>query len=109
MILCTAWRIANSSKSIRFERPNIFVATFDSKTSKEFCEKESAQLQGVLSRSVGEAVKIRFELDAPEKPTPVERVAPHQADRERYLAAAQNPLVMKIQETFGVTLERVEH
>ena len=99
---------ASKCKSLRFEKPNIFVATFDSKTSKEFCEKGSAQLQGTLSRSVGEAVRIRLELDVSEEPTSVERTSSHQVDRERYLAAAENPLVLKIQETFGVTLQEVK-
>jgi len=101
--------MAMQGKGIRFEKPNVFVATFDSKTSKEFCERESARLQGELSRSVGEAVKVRFELDAPEESVPVQRTpSSHQADREQYLAAAENPLVLKIQEVFAVSLEKVE-
>jgi DNA polymerase-3 subunit gamma/tau len=94
-------------KSIRFEKPNIFVATFDSKTSKELCDKESAKLQGVLSGAVGEAIKVRLELDVPVVAAPVERTSSQQADREQYLVAAENPLVLKIQEAFGVTLQDV--
>jgi len=100
--------MAMKCKNIRFEKPNIFVVFFDSKTSRDHCERESAKLQGVLSQSVGEAVKVRLELDALEEPVPVERVSPYQADRERHLAAMENPLVLKIQETFGVTLHKVE-
>jgi len=100
--------MAMKGKSIRFERPNIFVVTFDSKTSKDVCERESARLQGVLSQSVGEAVKVRLELDASEESASAERTSPYQADRERHLAAMENPLVVKIQETFGVTLHKVE-
>jgi hypothetical protein len=90
--------MAISCKLVRFEMPNIFVAVFDQKTSKDFCEKESARLQGVLSQSVGEAVKVRMELDAP---------MTQPMDREQYLSAAENPLVLKIQEAFGVTLHEV--
>ena len=95
--------------AVGFEKPNTFVVTFDSMTSKEMCERESARLQGVLSQAIGEAVKIRFVLDAPAVVVPEERISPHQADRERYLAVMENPLVRKIQETFGVTLHKVEH
>ena len=98
---------AAKCKLLRFEKPNIFVAVFDSKTSKEFCEKGSAQLQGVLSQTVGGAVKIRFELKVSEAPAQTERTPSYQMDREQYLAAAENPLVLKIQETFGVTLQDV--
>jgi len=100
--------MAMQSQGIRWEKPNVFIATFDSKTSKEFCEKELPKLQGVLSQSMGAAVKIRLELDAPEEPAPVERTSSNQADREQYLAAAEHPLVLKIQEVFGVMLEKVE-
>ena len=100
--------MALKCKSVSFEKPNLFVATFDNKTSKDMCEKESARLQGVLSQYVGEAVKIRFELDVPPELAPVERTSPHQADRERHLAAMENPLVLTIQQTFGVTLQKVE-
>jgi uncharacterized protein YbaR (Trm112 family) len=100
--------MAMKSTSLRFEGPNVFVATFDSKTSKDVCERESARLQGVLSQSVGEAVKVRLELDLPEESAQAERVSPYQADRERHLAAMENPLVLTIQETFGVTLHKVE-
>jgi hypothetical protein len=99
--------MALKCKSLRLEKPNVFIATFDSTTAKEFCEKGSAQLQGVLSQSVGEAVKVRLELDIPES-APAEHVSSHQADRERNLAAMENPLVVKIQKTFGVTLQKVE-
>jgi len=104
----TLGSMAMNNKGIRFEKPNVFIATFDSKTSKDFCEKELARLQGVLSQSVGESVKVRLELVALEAPARVERTSLNQADRERYLAATENPLVMKIQETFGVTLNMVE-
>jgi hypothetical protein len=93
--------------SIRLEKPNRLIAIFDNKTSKELCEQESARLQGVLSQSVGEAVKIRLELNEPAEPASVERTSSPQTDREQYLAATENPLVLKIQETFGVTLQDV--
>jgi DNA polymerase-3 subunit gamma/tau len=99
---------AAKCKSIRLEKPNVLVATFDNKTSKDFCERESARLQGVLSQSVGEAVKIRFELVAQEEPTSAEQTVPQQTDREQYLAALEHPLVLKIQETFGVTLHEIK-
>jgi DNA polymerase III gamma/tau subunit len=102
----TLGSMAMTSKSIRFESPNIFVAVFDNKPSKDFCEKESARLQGVLSQSVGEAGKIRWELDAGETAT-VAQPSSHQADREQYLAASEHPLVQKIQEAFGVTMHEV--
>ena len=96
-------------KSIRFEKPNVFVATFESKTSRDSCERESARLQSVLSQSVGEAVKVRLELDSVEAAAPVAEPTPlRQAGREQYLAAAENPLVLKIQETFGGTLHEVK-
>ena len=98
---------ASKCKSIRFERPNIFVAIFESKSSKELCEKSSAQLQGVLSQSIGEAVKIRFEFEESEPPGDQEPVPPQRTDREQYQAALEHPLVKKIQETFGVTLQEV--
>ena len=101
--------MALKCKSLRFEKPNVFVGVFDNKTAKDYCEKESPTLQGTLSRSVGEAIKIRLELDIPEESaSPVERTSQYQADRERHRAAMENPLVLKIQETFGVTLNRVE-
>jgi len=100
---------AMQCKSIRLDKPNVFVATFDSKTSKDFCERGSAQLQGVLSQSIGETVKVRLEFDAPAEAALAESaLPPSQANRERHLAAAENPLVLKIQETFGVTLHKVE-
>jgi len=97
---------AMSCKSVRFERPNVFVAVFDNKTSKDYCEKQSAQLRNALSQFVGEAVTIRLELDIPEESAPVE-TSSRPTDREHYLAATENPLVLKIQETFGVTLHEV--
>jgi DNA polymerase-3 subunit gamma/tau len=96
-------RSAMKCVSIRFEMPNIFAAVFDDKSAKDSCEKESAQLQNVLSRSVGEAVKVRFELDAP-KQEPQPQSLPRQSDQEQYRAATENPLVLKIQTAFGVTL-----
>ena len=100
--------MAMDCKSIRFEQPNVFAAIFDSKTSKEYCEKQSAQLQGVLSQSIGAAVKVRLELDTREEPGKEAEPAPSRpTDREQYLAAAENPLVQKIQETFGVSLYEV--
>ena len=92
-------------RSIQFEKPNVFVATFENKASKDSCEQESARLQSMLSQSLGEAVRVRLELDASAeslKPSPARLT-----DREQYLAAAENPLVLKIQETFGVTLHEV--
>ena len=100
--------MAMSCLSIRFEKPNIFVAIFDKKTSKDFCEKESARLRNVLSQSVGEAINIRFELDIPDESALTEQAPPRQTDREQYLAVAENPLVLTIQETFGVTLHEVK-
>ena len=100
--------MAMKCKSIRLEKPNIFVVLFDNKTSKDFCEKESARLQGVLSQSVGEAVKIRLELGAAEESSLSDTSLPQPSDREQYLAAMENPLVQKIQETFGVTLREVK-
>jgi len=99
--------MAMKCKTIRFEGPNLFVATFDNKTSKEFCEKGSAQLQSVLSQSVGESVKIRLELHLSEESAPADRTSPYKENRERHLAAMENPLVQKIQEMFGVTLHAV--
>jgi DNA polymerase-3 subunit gamma/tau len=101
--------MANGSKSVRFESPNIFVAVFDNKTSKDFCEKESARLQGALSQFVGEAVKVRLEWDVPKESSPAKQAPPPQStDRVAYLAAAENPLIKKLQETFGVTLRDVK-
>jgi DNA polymerase-3 subunit gamma/tau len=100
-------RQAMDCKSVRFERPNIIVAVFDSKASKDDCEKESARLQGILSQSIGESVKIRFVFDPPAESTSSERTTSSQTEREAYLAAAENPLVLKIQEAFGVTLHDV--
>jgi len=98
---------AMQCKSVRFEKPNIFVAVFDNNTSKDFCERESSRLQGGLSQTLGEAVKIRFELDGIEESVPASRTSPQQVDRDQYLAATENPLVLKIQEAFGVTLFEV--
>ena len=100
--------MALKCKLLRFEKPNIFVGVFENRTAKDFCEKESARLQGVLSQSVGEAIKIRLELDIQAEPAPAKQTSQHQADREQYRAALENPLVLKIQETFGVTLDRVD-
>jgi len=101
--------MAMECKSIRFERPNVFAVLFESKASRDFCERESPRLQGVLSQSVGEAVKIRLELESAETSSSAatEPAPPRLTDREQYLAAAENPLVRKIQETFGVTLHEV--
>ncbi|MCL2005204.1 MAG: DNA polymerase III subunit gamma/tau [Planctomycetaceae bacterium] len=87
--------------SLRFIEPNVFAVVFDDRESKELCEKESARLQGVLSQSVGAAVKVHFELAA------AEDSGPRLSDREQYLAATENPLVLKIQQTFGVKLHEV--
>jgi DNA polymerase-3 subunit gamma/tau len=95
---------AAKCKVVRFEKPNVFIATFDNKTSTDICERDSARLQGILSQSVSEAVKVRLELDVQEVPTSTTQTAPQPTDREQYLAASENPLVLKIQETFGVTL-----
>jgi len=100
--------MAMKCKFIRFEKPNVVIVTFDSKISKEHCERESARLQGILSQSVGEAVKIRLELDESAGSARTEQALPPQTDRERYRAAMENPLVLKIQETFGVTLHKFE-
>jgi DNA polymerase III gamma/tau subunit len=100
--------MAMSCLSVRFERPNIFVAVFDKKISKDFCEKESARLRNVLSQSVGEAVNLRLELDIPTESASTEQTPPRQTDREQYLAVAEHPLVLTIQETFGVTLHEVK-
>jgi DNA polymerase III gamma/tau subunit len=99
--------IAMSCKSVRFEKTNIFVAVFDKKTSKDFCEKESARIRNALSQSVGKAVTIRLELDIPEESASA-GTSVRPTDREQYSAAAENPLVLKIQETFGVTLHEVK-
>ena len=101
--------MAMKSRSIRFENPNVFVATFDNKPAKDVCEREPARLQGVLSQSVGEAVKVRLEFDVSEDLAPTERTSSQQGDRERYLSASKNLLVKTIQEIFGVTLQKVEH
>jgi hypothetical protein len=93
---------AMKCKTLRFEKPNIFVAVFDNKSARDSCEKGSAQLQNALSQFVGEAVKIRFGFVVP-----ADQSSP-QADREQYLAAKENPFVLKIQETFGVTLHEVK-
>ena len=100
--------MALSCKSVRFEKPNIFVAVFDKKTSKDYCEKESARLRNVLSQSVGESVSIRLELDTPSESAPLGQAPPRSTDREQYLAVAENSLVLKIQEAFGVTLHDVK-
>jgi len=97
--------MAMKSKSIRWEQPNIFVALFDNKTAKDFCDNHLPQLQGVLSQALGEAVKVRLELDEAEPMQ--ERSSPTQTNREQYLAIIENPLVRKIQETFGVTLKEI--
>jgi len=99
--------MAMSCTSVRFEKPNVFVAVFDKKTSKDYCEKESARLRNALSQSVGTAVTIRLELDIPKESASTEAML-RPTDREQYLAAAENPLVLKIQETFGVTLHEVK-
>ena len=97
-------RAAEQCKTLRFEKPNVFVAVFDNKPSKDICEKDSARLQGVLSQSVGEAVKVRLEFAAPV----VDLSSSSPSDREQYIAAVENPLVKKIQEAFGVTLNEVK-
>ena len=99
---------AMGCKTIRFERPNIFVAVFDNKTSKDLCERESARIRGVLSQLVGESVIIRFELAVPMENSSAEQTSSQQSERAQYLAAMENPLVMKIQETFGVTLREIK-
>jgi DNA polymerase-3 subunit gamma/tau len=101
--------MAMESKSVHFENPNIFVAVFANKTSKDFCEKESARLQNALSQSIGDAVKIRFELDAPAERTPTEHAPPRPTDQETLQAVAENPLVQKLQEAFGIMLREVRH
>ena len=99
---------AMQCKSVRFEKPNLFIVSFGNKVAGDFCEKESVRLQHALAQSIGEAVKIRLELDAPEEPMPTERAAPSQSEREHYLAAMENPLVQKILATFGGTLQEVK-
>ena len=101
--------MAMRCKSIRFEKPNVFAVLFDSKTSKEYCEKESSRLQGVLSQSVGASVKVRLEFVVKEESVKEAKSEPvrQQVDREQYFAAAEHPLVLKIQETFGVKMHEV--
>ena len=98
---------AMKCKSVRFEKPNVFIVSFDSKMAKGICEKESVRLQHALSQSVGEAVKVRLKLDVLEELMPVEQTSPKQPNREQYLAAMENPLVQKILETFGGTLHEI--
>ena len=96
---------AMKCKTLRFEQPNFFIVFFDNKMAKDACEKESARLQSVLSQAVGDAVKIRFELD--ESRERADRTSSQSSDREQYLAVREHPLVKDIQETFGVTLREV--
>ena len=101
-------RTAMKGKLIRFIKPNIFSVVFDNKATKDICEQESARLQSILSQAVGEAVKIRLELDESKESTLAEPTASHQTEKERYLAVMDHPLVQKIQESFGVTLHEVK-
>jgi DNA polymerase-3 subunit gamma/tau len=92
---------ASNCKKISFESPNLFVAVFDNGLAKEICEKESPQLQNALSQTIGQAVRIRFELvEKNQKTAPIQEVN----RRELYKKASENPMVQKIREVFDAEL-----
>jgi DNA polymerase-3 subunit gamma/tau len=94
---------------VTFEKPNMFVAFFDNKMVRDVCEKESPRLQNALSQAVGKSVKIRLELAVQEKPkeSAAENVGSFQKQREIRNAALESPLVKKVEEVFGATLQDV--
>ncbi len=108
-------RNALGCTGIDFEKPNIFVATFENAVAKDFCEKESARLQNALSQSVGQAVRIRFVLLSRATPSPsaapphqITAAAPSKAEQNAALQeAANNPFVQKIEEIFGAELHDI--
>jgi len=54
--------MAMKCRDVRFEKPNVFIVAFDSKTAKDMCERESERLQNALSQAVGTKIVIRCEL-----------------------------------------------
>ncbi|MDR3182948.1 MAG: DNA polymerase III subunit gamma/tau [Planctomycetaceae bacterium] len=104
---------AGQSTAVRFEEPNIFVLVFSNKLAKETCERESPRLQGALSQKLGQSMKVRFELTIVEKPKSAadsgSRINSAKEERDRFIAATDNPLVKKVQEVFGVKLQKVEN
>ncbi|MDR0522546.1 MAG: DNA polymerase III subunit gamma/tau, partial [Planctomycetaceae bacterium] len=76
-------------QSVRLEMPNVFVALFDNKISKDLCKREMPRLQNMLSQTLGEAARIRLVLSEAEKPeeTAVSPQNSYLENRERYFAA----------------------
>ncbi len=104
-------RYAAGCQEIQFEKPNTFVATFDNAVVKDFCEKESARLQSALSQKTGQAIRIRFVLNAtaPEPALPpLKSSAPAKSEQNAALnAAANNPLVQSVEKIFGAQLHDI--
>ncbi|MDR3232449.1 MAG: DNA polymerase III subunit gamma/tau [Planctomycetaceae bacterium] len=104
---------AGQFTAVRFEEPNIFVPVFSNKLAKETCERESPRLQGALSQKLGRSMKVRFEFEAVEKPKSAaeseNQTLSAKEERERFMAALDNPLVKTVQEVFATKLQRIEN
>ena len=101
-------RFAVNPVSVQVVAPNLFVVGLV-KFAKDCCDRELPRFQSALCQTLGQSVRVRFDLAAETKsaaPTP----AVSHRDRQTSLlrAAAENPMVQKVETLFGAELYDVK-
>jgi len=101
-------RFAMSPASVRFVAPNQFVVAL-TKFAKDCCDRELPRFQNALCQTLSQSVRVRFDLAAEKESTAPPPAVSHR-DRQTSLlrAAAENPMIQKVESLFGAELYDVK-
>ncbi|MDR2169849.1 MAG: DNA polymerase III subunit gamma/tau [Planctomycetaceae bacterium] len=91
---------------VQFEKPDVFIVTFQNLSTKEYCQRELPRLRAALCQTVGKNVQLKL-LHEEIKQTNKKfqsQTRTSQENRAIFEAAANNPLVKKIAELFKTEL-----
>ena len=101
-------RYAGNPVSVRFVAPNLFVVGL-ARFAKEYCDRELPIFKNALCQWFGQSVSVRFELvEEKESAVPTPVVTPLVRQTAQLRAAAENPMVQKVESLFGTSLYDVK-
>ena len=98
----TPGQFAGNPVSVRFIAPNQFVVGLG-KFAKDCCDRELPRFQNALCQKLGQSVRVRLDLiEVQETAAPV--ASPRAQHTSLLRAAAENPMVQKVEALFGAEL-----
>ena len=94
-------QFAANPVSVRFVAPNLFVVTLGL-SAKDYCDRETPKFQNAICQKLGQTVRVRFDfIEEKKSVAPASAVLPQDRQTSPLRAAAENPMVQKVEALFG--------